>query len=79
MSWPTARAKLIETIDRPLLSWMGITNRPSDCRTPMVSVRIVAATIISSQAARLAAATSGFPVAITVPQVTYLMRSSYLP
>jgi hypothetical protein len=43
VNWLTASAKLIVTMPRPVVVFRGDTKRPSDCRVPIVTMRIAAA------------------------------------
>src|SRR5215471_16436306 len=48
---PTATAKLIEAMPRPVDVLIGDTKRPVVCRAPIVIIRIAAAESISTDAA----------------------------
>ena len=47
-----ANAKLISTMDRPVPVWIGCTNRPSDWRMPIVTIRVAVAAATSHHAWR---------------------------
>ncbi len=52
MNWPTASAKLIDAMPRPVAVLIGDRNRPMVWRAPMVIIMMAAAASISAQAAR---------------------------
>jgi hypothetical protein len=51
MNWPTAMARLIEAMPRPVLVLSGETKRPSDWRAPMVTMRMPAAERVTTHRA----------------------------
>ena len=50
MNWPTASARLMVVMPRPVELLSGETNSPSDCRAPIVTIRIAAAAIVTIHA-----------------------------
>ena len=54
MNWPTAMAKLMVAMPRPVWVFRGETNSPIDCRAPIVIIRMAAATSMNHQALRFA-------------------------
>src|SRR4029453_4513915 len=53
MSCPTASARLIMVMPRPVELFSGETNKPSDCRAPIVTIRIAAAAKVTIQMLRV--------------------------
>jgi hypothetical protein len=51
-NWPTASARLIVVMPRPVELFNGETNRPSDCRAPIVTISIAAAASVTIHALR---------------------------
>src|SRR5205823_4301867 len=51
-NWPTASAKLIDTMPRPVAVFSGDTKRPVVCRMPIVSIRIAAAVRLNNHTRR---------------------------
>src|SRR5438094_2789681 len=50
ISCPTASARLIIVMPRPVELLRGETKSPSDCRAPIVTIRIAAAAIVTTHA-----------------------------
>jgi hypothetical protein len=50
MNWPTASAKLMVVIPSPVELLSGETNKPSDWRAPIVTIRMPAADNVTTTA-----------------------------
>src|SRR5215470_12584079 len=62
---PTAMAKLMVTMPKPVALFKGDTNRPNDCRAPMVIAQIAAAVITRGQSeARVTVAPETFTLVL---------------